>query len=62
MAEENREVSMTVTTTITISHEEMNKLGLRDDYLKQLGYHLKSHNEYGKVFEKIFWTDDKEKI
>ena len=57
MAEENREVSMTVTTTIRISHKEMENLKLTDNYLKKLGYQLKTSTSYGKVFEKIFYSN-----
>ena len=53
---------MTVTTTISISHKEMNELKLTDKYLKDLGYVLKTTTEWGKVFEKIFWTSRRDDI
>ena len=62
MVKEDREVSMTVTTTISISHKEMNELKLTDKYLKDLGYVLKTTTEWGKVFEKIFWTSRRDDI
>lgn len=57
MDNENRDVSMTVTTTITISHEEMHELKLTDSYMKNLGYVLKATTSWGKTFEKIFWSN-----
>ena len=54
--------NMTITTTVTISHEEMRKLGMTDQSFKNLGYFLKQTTTYGKVFEKITWTDQKEGI
>lgn len=47
---------MTVTTTVTISHEEMHKLKLNDECFKNLGYFLKQTNSVGKVYEKISWS------
>ena len=56
------EESMTITTTVTISHEEMRKLGMTDQSFKELGYFLKETTTYGKIFEKIFWADRKEDV
>lgn len=53
---------MTITTTVTISHEEMRKLGMTDQSFKNLGYYLKHTTSYGKVFEKISWTDRKDEV
>ena len=53
---------MTITTTVTISHEEMRKLGMTDQNFKNLGYFLKQTNSYGKIFEKINWTDRKDDV
>lgn len=47
---------MTVTTTITISHEEMERLHLTDKSLEAIGYRLIKTTTFGKVFEKISWN------
>ena len=54
--------NMTITTTVTISHEEMRKLGMTDQAFKNLGYFLKQTNSYGKIFEKVYWTDRKDDV
>ena len=53
---------MTVTTTVTISHEEMQRLHLTDDNFKDLGYFLKQTTAVGKTFEKIAWSNAKEQL
>lgn len=47
---------MTVTTTITISHEEMERLHLKDKNFEVLGYKLIKNNSFGKIYEKISWS------
>lgn len=46
---------MTITTTVTISHEELCELKLKDEDFRSIGYNLKASNSYGKVYEKIAW-------
>lgn len=46
---------MTVTTTVTISHDEMHKLKLTDEQMREIGYRLKATTTWGKTFEKISW-------
>ena len=47
---------MTITTTVTISHEELHDLHMNDKSFKELGYNLKAATEVGKVYEKIAWN------
>lgn len=47
---------MTITTTVTISHEELHDLHMTDKSFRELGYNLKVANEVGKVYEKIAWN------
>lgn len=47
---------MTITTTVTISHEELHDLGMTDNSFRELGYNLKETNSWGKVYEKIAWN------
>lgn len=53
---------MTITTTVTISHEELHELGLNDNSFKELGYFLRNSTSYGKTYEKIAWSTDKETL
>lgn len=46
---------MTITTIVTISHEELHSLGLKDEDFKVLGYNLKETTTWGKTYEKIAW-------
>ena len=48
---------MTITTTVTISHEELHNLGLKDEDFKALGYNLKRVTSWGKTYEKIAWQN-----
>lgn len=47
---------MTVTTTVTISHEEMHDLHLTDKSFKDVGYRLKQITTLGKIYEKVSWN------
>lgn len=46
---------MTITTTVTISHEELHDLHMNDQSFRELGYNVKEANSWGKVYEKIAW-------
>ena len=48
---------MTITTTVTISHEELHSLGLSDEDFRNLGYRLKDTTTWGKTYEKIAWQN-----
>lgn len=48
---------MTITTIVTISHEELHNLGLSDSDFRGLGYTLKESNSWGKTYEKIAWQN-----
>lgn len=47
---------MTITTTVTISHEELHDLHMTDKSFRELGYNLKAATEWGKVYEKVSWN------
>lgn len=47
---------MTITTTVTISHEEMHNLHLSDAAFKNMGYHLSEVSAYGRVYSKTSWN------
>ncbi len=47
---------MTVTTTVTISHEEMHDLHLTDKSFKDVGYTLRQTTTVGKIYEKVSWN------
>lgn len=47
---------MTITTTVTISHEELHDLHMNDQSFRELGYTVKESNSWGKVYEKIAWN------
>lgn len=46
---------MTITTTVTISHEELHDLHMTDKSFRELGYNLKETTSWGKTYEKIAW-------
>ena len=48
---------MTITTIVTISHEELHSLGLSDEDFRNLGYRLKEATSWGKTYEKIAWQN-----
>ena len=51
---------MTITTIVTISHEELHNLGLSDEDFRTLGYRLKYTTTWGKTYEKIAWQNAKD--
>lgn len=53
---------MTIETTITITHEEMKKMGLTDKDFHAKGFWLISVTSVVRTYKKNYWCSDKRDI